>query len=69
MIKSGSYDAGTELFFECVDELKQKGATVFLLGCTELSAAQYLYKFAGSFVNPLEILAGKAIVYAGGQLI
>lgn len=69
VIKSGSYDAGTELFFECVDELKQKGATVFLLGCTELSAAQYLYKFAGSFVNPLEILAGKAIVYAGGQLI
>jgi aspartate racemase len=44
------------------------GATVFLLGCTELSAAQYLYKLEGNYINPMEVLAEKAIVFAGGEL-
>ena len=68
VIKKGNYAAGTDLFFECLDELKELGATAFLLGCTELSSAQYLYKFEGSFINPMELLAEKAIVFAGGQL-
>jgi len=48
--------------------LKDLGATAFLLGCTELSSAQYLYKFEGSFINPMEVLAERAIIFAGGQL-
>lgn len=68
VIKKGNYNVGTALFFECVEELKEKGATAFLLGCTELSSAQYLYKFEGSFVNPIEVLTEKAIEYAGGQV-
>jgi aspartate racemase len=68
VIKKGNYDAGTDLFFECVNELKELGATVFLLGCTELSSAQYIYKFEGNFINPMEILAERAIIYAGGEL-
>ena len=68
VIKKGNYDAGTDLFFECVNELKDLGATAFLLGCTELSSAQYLYKFEGSFINPMEVLAERAIIFAGGQL-
>ena len=39
VIKKGNYDAGTDLFFECVNELKDLGATAFLLGCTEISSA------------------------------
>lgn len=68
VIKKGNYNEGTDLLFEAVEELKQLGATAFLLGCTELSSAQYLYKFEGSFINPIEILTEKSIEFAGGQL-
>jgi aspartate racemase len=68
VIKRGKYSLGTDLFFKCRDELKELGATVFLLGCTELSAAQYLYKLEGNYINPMEVLAEKAIVFAGGEL-
>ena len=68
VIKKGNYNAGTNLLFECVNELKDLGATVFLLGCTELSSAQYLYKFSGNFINPLEVLTESAITLAGGQV-
>jgi len=68
VIKSGNYDQGTDLLFECVEELKGMGADTFLLGCTELSSAQYLYKFEGPFINPMEVLTEKSIIYAGGQL-
>jgi len=68
VIKSGNYEQGTDLLFECVEELKGLGADTFLLGCTELSSAQYLYKFEGPFINPMEVLTEKSIIYAGGQL-
>lgn len=68
VIKSGKYDEGTGLLFECVEELKDKGANVFLLGCTELSSAQYLYNIDGPFINPMEVLTEASILYAGGEL-
>ena len=68
VIKGGNYDQGTDLLFKCVEELKSLGADTFLLGCTELSSAQYLYKFEGPFINPMEVLTEKSIIYAGGQL-
>ncbi|MDF2950265.1 MAG: aspartate racemase [Sedimentibacter sp.] len=68
VIKSGRYDEGTDLFYECVSELKEKGADAFLLGCTELSSAQYLFNFEGSFINPIEVLTEASIKYAGGEI-
>ncbi len=68
VIKKGNYNAGTDLLFECANELKELGATAFLLGCTELSSSQYLYKFEGNFINPMEVLTERAILFAGGQL-
>ncbi len=68
VIKSGKYDEGTDLFFECVEELKNKGAETFLLGCTELSSAQYLYNIEGPFINPMEVLTEASIVFAGAEL-
>lgn len=68
VIKSGKYDEGTDLFYECVEELKQKKANTFLLGCTELSSAQYLYNFKGPFINPMEILTEVSILYSGAEL-
>lgn len=68
VIKRGNYQEGTDLLFQGVNELKEKGADTFLLGCTELSSAQYLFDFKGPFVNPLEILAEASILKAGGRL-
>ncbi|MGD9568886.1 MAG: aspartate/glutamate racemase family protein [Sedimentibacter sp.] len=68
IIKSGKYEVGTDLLFECVEELKKKGAEAFLLGCTELSSAQYLYNIEGPFINPMEILTEASIKYAGGEI-
>ncbi len=68
IIKSGNYEEGTTLLFECVEELKENGAQCFLLGCTELSSAQYLYNIEGSFINPIEVLTEVSIIYAGAKL-
>ena len=69
VIKSGSYGMGPSLMFEAVDELKSMGATTILLGCTELSSADFIFKFKGDFINPIGILANKSIMFAGGQVI
>jgi aspartate racemase len=68
VIKKGNYNEGTSLMFSAVEELKEMGATSFLLGCTELSSAQYMYKFEGNFINPIEVLTERSIEFAGGQL-
>lgn len=68
VIKSGKYEEGTKIFFECVEELKSLGAHTFLLGCTELSSAQYLFNLTGPYINPMEVLTEIAILNAGGQL-
>nr|WP_300095458.1 amino acid racemase [Sedimentibacter sp.] len=68
VIKKGNYNEGTSLLFNGVEELKEMGATAFLLGCTELSSAQYLYKFEGNFINPIEVLTERSVEFAGGQL-
>jgi len=68
VVKAGKLEQGTDLMFECVEELRQKGANAFLLGCTELSSAQYYYGFEGSFINPMEALTEASIKYAGGEI-
>lgn len=68
VIKAGKFDIGPSLMFEAVEELKKMGATAFLLGCTELSSADFMYKFEGEFINPIEVLAEESIKYAGGKV-
>ncbi len=68
VIKAGKFDMGPGLMFEAVEELREMGATAFLLGCTELSSADFMYKFEGEFINPIEILAEESIKYAGGKV-
>ena len=51
---------------KAVKELKQQGATLFLLGCTELSTVSHrIRNIQEVFVDPLEILAYHAIVEGG----
>lgn len=60
-IKSGKKDISLDGFYETVEDLKQNGAEIVILGCTELSSAHELYQFKGDFVDPLEIIAKSAI--------
>ena len=67
-IKKGNFSLGTHGLMEAVSELSSFGATKFLLGCTELSAAASQYHFPDYFIDPLLILARRAIQAAGGKV-
>ncbi|MCG8471027.1 MAG: amino acid racemase [Desulfobacterales bacterium] len=54
-------------FLEAVESLKSRGATCFILGCTELSVADKIFQFNGPFVDPLHVIATAAIRFAGGK--
>lgn len=56
-------------FYKALEEMRGKGAKLFVAGCTELSLAIDLYKLEGDFINPLELLAIKAIEYSGKSVI
>ena len=67
-IKKGNFQFGRENFFKAVDELAENGAEIFILGCTELSSAKDIFNFNGSFIDPLDVIAEKAINFAGGEV-
>ena len=68
-IKKNNFSLGTAGLMQAAAELRQKGATKFILGCTELSVAASIYPFSNDFVDPLLILARRAIQEAGGKVI
>ncbi len=68
-VKNGNVKPGAEGLLKAIKELGEKGAEIFILGCTELSSAREICHLEGNFVDPLEILAQKSIEYAGGELI
>ena len=67
-IKKGDFSFGVDGFFEAVEELKNNGAEIYILGCTELSSAKDILNFKGNFIDPLEVIAEKAIEFAGGEV-
>lgn len=67
-LKKNRFDHGREKFMETVAELRESGAQVFLLGCTELSIANDMFGFGDEFVDPVDVLAGRAIEFAGGKV-
>ena len=68
-IKKADYTFRTDGILKAVNELREKGADIFILGCTELSSAREICRFEGNFLDPLDILAKKSIEYAGGEII
>ncbi|WDV46729.1 amino acid racemase [Clostridiaceae bacterium M8S5] len=63
-----SVDVELQDFYDVKNELEQKGADIFILGCTELSTAYDLYGIQGEYINPLDIIAKKAILYGGKKI-
>lgn len=67
-MKTCNYNLTPHSFLKAIDELKENGADIFILGCTELSLWADIYNFKEKFVDPIDILAEKAITFAGAQL-
>ncbi|WP_066501068.1 aspartate/glutamate racemase family protein [Abyssisolibacter fermentans] len=67
-IKAGREDIELDSFYNAKLELEEKGVDVFILGCTELSTAYDLFDIKGQFVDPLEIIAKKAIAFGGKKI-
>ncbi len=67
-IKKNNLSIGIDGLMAAADEMQAMGADLFILGCTELSAATDYYSFDDRFVDPLLVLAKKSIVEAGAQV-
>lgn len=68
-VKTGDLDRSLDGVRSAIEEMKEMGATVFILGCTELSAVSNRIRTLGeTFVDPLEVLALESIREAGGRI-
>lgn len=65
-VKSGNVMMSLKGIEDAVKELTEKGASVILLGCTELSAvSDRIKELDYVFVDPLDILAHAAVIKGG----
>ena len=67
-IKEGKEEKNLQEVYEVMDNLRGRGAQLMIAGCTEVSLAIDLYKLEGLFIDPMDILADKAIEYSGLKL-
>ncbi|NLL92788.1 MAG: amino acid racemase [Clostridiales bacterium] len=67
-VKAGKPVSITDLY-DVKNELKDLGAKVCILGCTELSVVKGSYKLDNDFVDVLDILAMKSVELCGGTLL
>lgn len=68
-IKAGLTEYPLEGIHEVLAELKKQGAECFILGCTELPLAFDLYHIKTNTLDPTEVMARRAIEFAGGKCI
>ncbi len=64
-VKAGRRDYDTSALRRALDELMERGAEAFVLGCTELPVAFEQYRLDYPVVDPTEALAKAAIREAG----
>lgn len=57
-----------ELFHQVTGELREKGAEVIVLGCTELSIVKKTYPVGAGILDAMEVLAQEAILRCGAPL-
>ena len=68
-IKAGNTSFDTTEFRRVLKNMQERGAKQFILGCTELPIAVEMFGIEGNFIDPTEILAIKAIEFAGAKVI
>lgn len=67
-IKKGKAHINLQGFYIVLDELKNSGVDIFILGCTELPVAFQMYNIEEEYIDPTRILACRAIEYAGKKV-
>ncbi len=55
-------------FENAAAELKEKGAEMIIIGCTELSLVKRDHNLGSAYIDALEVLARKAVLTCGGEL-
>ncbi|MHB1392264.1 MAG: cysteate racemase [Clostridia bacterium] len=68
-IKKGREDIDPTNAIKVVATLKNRGADVIVLGCTELPIAVSRFNICSSYVDSSEVLAMSAIAYAGKDIL
>lgn len=56
-------------FYKAIEEMKQQGVELFILGCTELSSVYKIYEMRGHYVDPLKVIAISSIKYSGKKVL
>ena len=64
-VKAGRTDLDEAAFRRVLDEMKQRGANYFILGCTELPILADLFHLQEECIDPTTVLAQSAITYCG----
>jgi aspartate racemase len=67
-IKENREDINPEETAKVVAALKERGAEVIILGCTELPIAASRFDICSNYVDSSEVLAMSAIAYAGKEI-
>ncbi|MTI65633.1 MAG: amino acid racemase [Firmicutes bacterium] len=67
-IKESKKNINLNNFYKVLDELNKRDVKVIILGCTELSVANKLYRLSGDFIDPMDELSKRAIVFGGKKL-
>ena len=68
-VKATNYNYDATPAQNVLRDMEQRGVEAFILGCTEVPVAVQMYKLQGCFVDATEVLAEKAVAWAGGEVI
>ena len=55
-------------FYKVTEELKEQGAEIIILGCTELSLIKRNYPLEKGYIDTMEILAKRSVELCGATL-
>jgi aspartate racemase len=67
-IKKGIYDFDLSNFSKTLEVMKNEGAEVFVLGCTEIPIAFDTFKLNENVIDPTTVIAKSAIKFLGKEL-
>ncbi len=66
-IKTGQY-VDINKFYKVTEELKDQGAEIIILGCTELSLIKRNYPLEEGYIDTMEVLAKRSVELCGATL-
>lgn len=67
-LKENKKQGSLEGIYRTMEEFEGEGADVFIAGCTEVSVALNKFNIEGDFIDPMEIIARKAVEISGAKL-